>query len=126
MQIWYCNLMSGKAKEEADKLEMHNAQTRGELLPREDVDAAVIGAFARVRARLIGVPSKIAPLVVAMDSPAEIEAAARKAIYDALRELSETNVTSLCVGDSDMVENTGTSAGSDGEPVVGREEEVEP
>lgn len=99
-----------KAKEEADRLEMQNAQLRGELLSRDDVDAAVIGAFARVRARMIGVPSKVAPLAAAMEGPAEIEAAVRKAIYEALRELSETNVTDLAGDNGYMVEDAGTAA----------------
>jgi terminase small subunit / prophage DNA-packing protein len=115
-----------KAKEEADKLEMQNAQLRGELLAREDVDAAVVSAFARVRARLIGVPSKVAPLVVVMDNPAEIEGSIRKAIYEALKELADTSVTDLCGDYGDMVEDSGAAAGPDGEPVGGRLPETEP
>jgi terminase small subunit / prophage DNA-packing protein len=99
-----------KAKEEADRLEMLNAQTRGELLARADVDAAVIGAFARVRARMIGVPSKVAPVVVTMDTPAEAEAAIRKAIYEALKELADTSVAQLCGDDGGVVEDTESTA----------------
>lgn len=115
-----------KAKEEADKLEMQNAQLRGELLARADVDAAVVGAFARVRARMIGVPSKVAPLVVQCETPAEAEADIRKAIYEGLRELADTSVSDLCGNDGDVVEDAGAAAGSDGEPVGGREAEAEP
>lgn len=113
-----------KAKEEADKLEMQNAQMRGELLARDDVNAAVVGAFARVRARMIGVPSKVAPLVVSMESPAEAEAAIRGAVYEALKELADTSITDLCGDDGGMVEDTGPAARPDSEPVGGRETEA--
>jgi hypothetical protein len=106
-----------KAKEEADRLEMLNAQTRGELLARGDVDAAVAAAFARVRARLIGVPSKVAPLVAMVDAPAEAQGIVREAIYDALRELSETSVAALLGDNGDLVEASGPAAGYDDQPV---------
>jgi terminase small subunit / prophage DNA-packing protein len=103
-----------KAKEEADRLEMQNAQMRGELLARTDVDAAVVGAFARVRARMIGVPSKVAPIVVTMDSPAEAEAAIRKAVYEALKELADTTVAQMGRDHGDVVEDTAAATGFDG------------
>lgn len=105
------------AKEQADAQEMKNALMRGELLKRGDVDAAVAAAFARVRARLISVPAKLAPVVMTMDGTAEAQAAIRDAIYEALRELSETAVTDLCGDDGDVVEAVGATAGPDGEPV---------
>ena len=114
-----------KAKEEADKLEMQNALMRRELLAREDVNAAVVGAFARVRARLIGVPSKVAPVVVSMESPAEAEAAIRGAVYEALKELANTSITDLCGDYGGMVEDAGPATGPDGEPVGGCEAEAE-
>ncbi|MGR3495209.1 hypothetical protein [Citreimonas sp.] len=115
-----------KAKEEADRLEMQNARERGELLARGDVDAAVVGAFARVRARLIGVPSKVAPLVVSMENPAEAEGTIRSAVYEALKELADTNVGDLCGDDGDVVEDTGAAAGSDSQPVGRRKKKTEP
>lgn len=113
-----------KAKEEADRLEMLNAQMRGRLLNREDVDAAVAAAFARVRARLISIPAKVAPVITTMETPAEAQAALRDAIYEALRELSETTVTDLGGDDGDVVEASSAAAGLDGEPMGGREEEA--
>ena len=99
-----------KAKHEADRIEMQNAVTRGDLLPREDVDAAVMGAFARVRARVIGLPTKVAPMVVGMEVPAEIEVVVRKAVNEALKELAETNVSNLCGDNDGVVEDTGAAA----------------
>ena len=98
------------AKEQADAQEMKNAAMRGELLPRADVDAAVTGAFARVRARLISIPVKLAPVVMTVETPTEAQAAIRDAIYEALRELSDTSVADLCGNDGDVVEDSCTPA----------------
>jgi hypothetical protein len=106
-----------KAKEEADRLEMMNAQMRGELLLRGDVDAAVAGAFARVRARIIGIPAKVAPVVAIMDSPAEVQGVLREAVYEALRELSETSISDLCGDDGDVVVDADAAAGHDDQSV---------
>ena len=83
------------AKEQADRQEMLNAQMRGELLARPDVDAAVSAAFARVRAKLLSVPGKAAAEVVAVDQPAEAEALIRDAVCEALEELAGTTVADL-------------------------------
>lgn len=115
-----------KAKEEADKLEMENATTRRELLKREDVDAAVVGTLARVRSRLINLPSKIAPLVAMINQPAEAEAIARKAVNEALRELADTKLTSLVGDNGDVVGHSDTTAGSDDKPVGRRKPKAKP
>jgi terminase small subunit / prophage DNA-packing protein len=84
-----------KAKEEADRLEMMNAQMRGELLARGDVDAAVGAAFARVRAKMLSVPTKVAAEAMLVDTPAEAEALIREAVAEALGELSATSTADL-------------------------------
>lgn len=89
-----------KAVAEAELAEMQAAQQAGRLLAREDVDAAVIGAFARVRARLLAIPQSVAPLVVGADLP-EASEAIRRAIYGSLQELSETDVDALDTGAGD-------------------------
>ena len=115
-----------KEKEQADQLAMKNAQMRGELLVREDVDAAVTSAFARVKARMTNVPSKVAPMMMGLETPAEAEALVRKAVYEALRELSETTVADLCGDHDGVVEDPDAAAGPDGEPMGGHAAEVEP
>lgn len=106
-----------KTREEADAIEMKNAQMRGELLLREDVTAAVVSAFARVRARMIGLPPKLAPMMVTISEIAEAEALIRRAVYDALRELADTSVADLCGDDGDVVACSGAASGPDGKPV---------
>lgn len=107
-------------KEQADKIEMENAARRGELLDRSDVDAAMVSAFARVRSRLLAIPSKAAPIVTQHEDPAEAEIVLRGYVSDALRELSETDVSTLGETDSDVVEGSDAASRSDGKPVGGR------
>lgn len=83
------------AREQADGHSMKNAQLRGELLPRAAVTAAVQAAFTRVRARMLAIPGKAAPLVMSMQSATEVQAALRDAVHEALAELSETEVVAL-------------------------------
>jgi terminase small subunit / prophage DNA-packing protein len=49
---------------QGDMQEMKNAELRGQLLPRNEVTAAVVAAFGIVRARLLALPTRAAPLVV--------------------------------------------------------------
>jgi terminase small subunit / prophage DNA-packing protein len=93
-----------KAKEEADRLEMMNAQMRGELLARADVDAAVGAAFARVRAKMLSVPTKVAAEAMLVDTPAEAEAIIRDAVSEALGELAATSTADLMAGAPDSDE----------------------
>lgn len=102
-----------KAKEEADRLEMQNAQMRGELLARADVDAAVIEDYSRVRARLLNIPSKVAPLVAAVTEPREAEGMVKRAINEALQELSDPDA--LAAAGAGLAGGAETAAEVDGE-----------
>src|ERR671913_163957 len=75
------------AKEQADKLEMENAAARGELLPRGHVVSALQAVFARCRARLLSLPTKLAPLIVGEESPAVVQNRITQGVHEALEEL---------------------------------------
>src|SRR5687768_16967081 len=75
------------AKEQADKLEMENAASRGELLPRAEVVSALQAVFARCRARLLSLPTKLAPLIVGEESPAVVQDRITAGVHEALDEL---------------------------------------
>jgi phage terminase Nu1 subunit (DNA packaging protein) len=74
-----------KARQE--KLELDNAQARGELLPR-DVEAGWMAILAIIKNQLLNLPSAMAPLVVDLMTVAEVEASLKTRIYDTLNELS--------------------------------------
>ena len=90
-----------KAVADARLAEMQADREAGRLLAREDVDAAVIAAFSRVRARLLAIPQSTAPLVVGVETVAEASEKIRRAIYGALAELAETDVDALVTGAGD-------------------------
>jgi phage terminase Nu1 subunit (DNA packaging protein) len=94
-----CDLNEAKRRRavaEAELAEIDLAERRRDLLPRSDVDAAVIGAFARVRARLLAVPTKVAAEAAATTEPATVERLLDSAVHEALAELASTDVEALC------------------------------
>lgn len=80
------------AKQQADAQEMKNSTSRGDLLPREEVHVAVTGSFARVRTKMLAIPSKVAPLILGLGSVAEIRDKLTDVTHEALAELAATKV----------------------------------
>lgn len=80
------------ARAKADQAEIKTAQLRGELLGAGDVARAVQGAFARVRAKLLSLPSKMAPRISTLGSAVEIEETLTELVHEALAELASTKV----------------------------------
>lgn len=74
--------------EQADKVTLENAQLRGELIPREVVEATWTEMTAHMRGRLLGMPTKLAPAVQASEDLAEIRAVLTDGVHEALKELS--------------------------------------
>jgi phage terminase Nu1 subunit (DNA packaging protein) len=126
------------AAQKADQAEIITAQLRAELLPRAGVTTAVQSAFARVRGKLLGLPSKIAPQIASLKSVVTIEEAISELVHEALAELAATVVTAagpvaLSGGDGGhsgggepVVESVRTTAEADGEPVGGRAQKAKP
>lgn len=88
-----------KDKELADKTALTNAATRKELLPRAEVHAAVTNSFSRVRARLLSLPTKMAPMVMGLTSLATVQEKLSNATNEALAELAGTIVAGVPVSD---------------------------
>ena len=79
-------------KAKADLAEMEADGRRGELLPAEAVEAAWIAVLARLRARLLVLPDRLAPLCVEETTIAGVRDQIRKAVREALDELATTPV----------------------------------
>ncbi len=114
------------ASEQADAQEMKNAASRGELLARGDVHAAVTEAFARVRAKLLALPSKIAPVAYGLPTIAEVRDKITDGVSEALSELSATRIAGVPASElaeggagrgSGLVGRVRAAAEPDGEPV---------
>ena len=88
-------LRARKLAADARLSEMAADREAGQLLARADVDAAVIGAFMRVRTRLLAIPNTVTPLVVGVVDPRHVERLLKEKICEVLLELSETDVARL-------------------------------
>lgn len=78
-----------KESAQADQEEMKAAQMRGELIPREDVEAAMKFIGGAVRAALEVFPDQTAPLVAPISDMTEIHEALTQACRDALHGIGE-------------------------------------
>ncbi len=81
-----------KTKEEADQLEMKSGEMRRELIRSDEFHTMMISAFARVRAKILALPSKMAPLVFVEKTAARAESILRGAVHEALDELAATRI----------------------------------
>ncbi len=126
------------AAEKADEAAMKNAERRRELLPRVEVALAVQGAFARVRAKLLALPSRCAPAISSMKSAVAIQEKLTELVHEALAELAGTKVGAQDLeevpavdhapggddraggGGDAVVDGVHTAAAHDGKPVGGR------
>ncbi len=79
-------------KAKADLAEMDAGARRSDLLPAEEVEEAWIAVLARLRARLLVLPDRLAPLVHEETTIAGARAVIRRTILEALAELAETAV----------------------------------
>jgi len=78
------------AIERAKKAQRENMKAAGELIPKTEIVAMIQGMFGHCRARLLAIPTKLAPLMDLLETTAEKKDAITEAIYDALQELSQT------------------------------------
>jgi phage terminase Nu1 subunit (DNA packaging protein) len=76
------------AHHQANKAELDERETRGELVRAEDVTRAVSDAFRRVRARMLSMPTKLTPVVLGSTDAVEVKEAIEAGVLEALAELT--------------------------------------
>ena len=76
------------ARAQAEKVERENAVADGKFLPHGEVHIIVTSAFARVRAKMLALPSKLAPELAAIKTPAKAQRILKDEVYRALNELA--------------------------------------
>ena len=91
---------AGTRKDEAiaERYELEVAQKRGELIPRAEVVAGLSAAFARVRAKLLALPSRMAPVVITLASAPEIQEKLTDVVNEALDQLAGTSIAGVSEG----------------------------
>jgi phage terminase Nu1 subunit (DNA packaging protein) len=78
-------------KAQADKAELEVSSLEGELIPAKLVQDTWSELVANVRAKLLGLPSKIAHQVIAVETYQDAELIIKDQVYETLDELSGTN-----------------------------------
>lgn len=76
------------AKEQADKTQMENARLRGDLIAVPDVLKAIESVFVAFRAKILSIPTKVAPLILGCHTLPEAREEIAKHLHDALNEFS--------------------------------------
>ena len=71
-------------KIKADAAEMESRKLAGELVPADRIEAAWLSVAGAVRSKLLLLPTKVAPRIVALKTPAEAQALLRGEINAAL------------------------------------------
>jgi hypothetical protein len=94
-----------RASQQADALEIQNAASRKELLPRTELIQGFVGMIETIKAKLKRVPAKVAP------SDAPLKDRIARAIEDALLDLSIQRV--MVIKPDDIVPLAGEEPGED-------------
>lgn len=90
-KIEYEEARAKKVAAEAEIAELELAKVKGELVDASDVVTAWSDVLASIKARLISIPSKAAPIVSAEDSAAVCQSVLEDLVREALDELSNYN-----------------------------------
>jgi phage terminase Nu1 subunit (DNA packaging protein) len=93
----------------ADIAEMDLAERRGELVRLAAIGKVFANAVARSRARLLAIPTKVAPIVVGQKI-AEAKATIEDALHDALNELGKAELETDVVDDESRGDQSGSSS----------------
>lgn len=99
------------AKEQADKTAMENDVRRGDLIPRSDFVKTMQAAFVHCRAKLLAIPSKMAPVMARVETALEAQDRLTAAINETLAELASIRVVPEDSGGDD---SGGGADGGDG------------
>lgn len=93
-----------KDKEMADKTALQNGLMRREIVTRSFFHRFMTEAFSRCRAKMLAIPSKLAPVVIHLDSIPAAQAKLTDAVHEALAELAETAVEATSAGSALIIE----------------------
>jgi len=77
---------------QADKAELEVSELEGQLIPAQLVQDTWTDMVANVRSKLLGLPSRIAHQVIAMETYPEAEQLIKENVHDALSELAENGI----------------------------------
>ena len=77
---------------QARKAELEVEELEGNLIPAQLVEDTWVDYVSNARAKLLGLPSRIAHQVITVDKYAEAESIIKEQVYDILNELSQHGI----------------------------------
>ncbi len=87
-KVTFAEALRRKTQAQAEREELRLLQEQNRVVLIETVVAKQIEVNSIIRARLLAIPTKLAPILFGMDSRAKIQARIQEEIYDALSELA--------------------------------------
>ncbi len=97
-----------KLAAEAAMVELDLAKRRGEVIEIEEVSGVIGDDYANVRAKLLSLPTKLAPQLIGIEDMAECKALIERGVSEALEELTADGIYS---GEITTGEDQGPEAG---------------
>ncbi len=105
-QYWEEKALHEKAKREMAELNL--ARKRNQLHEASDVEFALTNMLVAFRSRILGIPQKVAPIIIGLTSLAEIMESINTELLEALTELSEYDPAIFAGGETVEEENDET------------------
>lgn len=113
------------ASAQANKTELEVEVIRGNLIPADQVEEVVNNMISSFRAKMLSLPTKAAPTIVAMADTAQVEASLKEYVYEALQELSEYDSEKYSTQDDKQSGKAGSATTSTySEPMGGQEKKT--
>lgn len=112
-----------KLAAEREMKEMERDERRGRLHDEQAIIKTYAGRIVAVRAKMLSIPKKLAPQLIEMSDPVEVETLIKAEVYAALRELGTAaqSLPDAASGEREGAEQEPDSggAGEDGDAVPG-------
>lgn len=111
---------------QADKVELEVEELRGALVRVEAIERELGELVAAARAKLLSLPGKAAPLVMAADNLLEAERIIKNLVYEALTELARGNDEAVDQVELEDPPDLEPAPRADDKPVGGRKPKAKP
>ena len=98
-----------------DKLELINAQLRADLVPADEMEAALGQAFDAVRGKVLALPSRAAPLLLGLRTSLDIQDKLTELVHDACGDLAASEAVATVKDRTRRRAGRGASGDADAE-----------
>jgi hypothetical protein len=105
------------AKEQADRTGLQNAIARGDVIPSSQATAQWSAHVVAARAKLLALPTKLGPQLIALTDVNTIAETIRSAVYESLDELARWTPGESSLPVDEPAEVDGEPVGGQGAPV---------